>query len=95
MSSQLFTLFGDLKLSKEIHTQVSKSLKKKEEMRHLAEKTLKTKSKALGRLKFLKLHLLHREFYGPHTTFGRMLVASNRYARKRFHVLRMRLPEGK
>lgn len=94
MASKLFTLFGDDKLNRELNSQLSLSLKKKSESRNGSIRLLKQKSKALGRLKFLKLQLLHREFSGPITPVGRIMVASNRYARERFKKLRIRILEG-
>ena len=94
MAKKLFILYGNPELSRVLHTEVGEALSKKSETRDNAEKSLKTKSKSLGRLKFLKLHLLHREFAGPHTPFGRIMVASNRYARQRFKRFKIRSSEA-
>ena len=94
MAKKLFILYGDPKLSGTLQSEVAIAIRKKSEARDNAEKSLKTKSKSLGRLKFLKLHLLHREFAGPYTPFGRIMVASNRYARQRLNLLKIRFSEA-
>ncbi|MFM8313751.1 MAG: hypothetical protein ACKOA8_05645 [Deltaproteobacteria bacterium] len=88
MTSKLFTIFGEPQLSRDLHSQVVRALKEKKESQGLVEKILQTKSKALGRLHFLKFHLLHREFTGREIKALRFVFASTRLARHNFRHLK-------
>lgn len=80
MSSKRFTIHGAPQLTQELNKKVGLALTKNSEESSLLETALKTKSKSMGRLGFLKLHILHREFYGEEIPAIRFLISSARCA---------------
>lgn len=91
---KLFTLFDEPDLTRRLNSEVSSALVRKTQDHNQVETTLKMKSKALGRLQFIKLHLLHKEFSGHPTHISRMLVASGRYAKRSLKLMKIRFWES-
>lgn len=91
MTSKLFTIHGSLKLTEELQSRVSSKIKEGTGSKKEIDQILGNRSKNLGRLSFLKFHILHREFTGKEISAIRFLVASARYADQRIERLKTRL----
>lgn len=91
MASKLFTIYGSDKLTEEIQSRITSELKKKKTLGESLDTAMRERSKNLGRLAFLKLHILHREFTGKEIPAIRLLVTSARYANQRLSRLRDRV----
>ncbi len=94
MTSKLFTIHCEPRLTEEIHTKVSQDLKEKLKTKDVLEKILNTRSKNLGRLSFLRLHILNREFTGKEIALIRTLVAYARHANRSLKQLKTCLRRG-
>jgi len=82
MVSKLFTIHGAPELTKKIHSQVNRELIEKKRLRNAIDKTLGTRSLSLGRIGFLRLQILNREFTGKDIRAIRAIVTSVRYAKQ-------------
>jgi len=95
MSSKLFIIHGAPRLTQEIKKQVGLALARSSQHGELLTAALKTKSKSMGRLGFLKLHILHREFYGEEVPAVRFLIASARSATQALNKAKSRFRREK
>ena len=91
MASKLFTIYGSDQLTEEIQSRVTSELKKKRLSGENLDVAIRDRSKNLGRLAFLKLHILHQEFTGKEIPAIRLLVTSVRYANQSLSRLRDRV----
>jgi|GEM_PF-1418567 len=91
MTSKLFSIYGSSKLSKELQSRVYSKLKEGTHSKKDLDKALNNRSKNLGRLSFLRLHILHREFTGKEIKAIRFFVTSARYANQSIERLKTRL----
>lgn len=95
MVSKLFTIHGAPELTKEIHSQVNRELIEKKRFRNAIDKTLGTRSLNVGRLGFLRLQILHREFTGKDITAIRLIVTSARYAKQSVNKIKGQFRRGR
>ena len=80
MASRLFTIHGDPKLTEGMQAKVTLEIKEHLGSKRNPESILNHRSKTLGRISFLKLQVLHREFTGKTMPAIRFLVTSTRIA---------------
>jgi hypothetical protein len=95
MSSKLFIIHGAPRLTQELKKKVGLVLAKSSQNGDLLKAALKTKSKSMGRLGFLKLHILQREFYGEEVPAVRFLIASARSATQALNKAKSRFRREK